>query len=294
MTGLAQTTLAVFPPLFVSHGAPTLALAPGATGAFWARLGATLGTPQAIVVFSPHTYATAPVIFGAAQHTTTHDFSGFSPKLYRLRYDAPGAPEVAAQVSALFNAAHIAHNFSDDPGLDHGIWVPLMNMYPQADVPVLPIALSPHLPPAAQMAIGRALAPLADAGVLLLGSGSIVHNLREVFGPQGMRAVDAAEAPWCSAFRTWVAGAAARGDWAALQDYRAQAPHAVQAHPTDEHWLPFYVAAGAAGAALPAQRIFEGVTHACLGMDAYAFGDAAPALAARLAAAPASGHVLPA
>jgi 4,5-DOPA dioxygenase extradiol len=133
--------------------------------------------------------------------------------------------------------------------------------------------------------LGRALAPLADTGVLLLGSGSIVHNLREVFGPQGMRAVDAPEAPWCYAFRTWVADAVARNDWAALQDYRAQAPQAVQAHPTDEHWLPFYVAAGAGSAAQDAPhgvRIFEGVTHGCLGMDAYVFGPRAQAVQAAL------------
>jgi 4,5-DOPA dioxygenase extradiol len=281
MTALSSSVNGYFPPIFVSHGAPTLALHPGATGAFWVRLGKLLGKPRAIVVFSPHTSAAAPVIFRSAQHHAVHDFGGFDRALYLLRYDAPGAPALAARLGALLQSAQITHSFSDDAGLDHGIWVPLMHMYPHADVPVLHVALSPNLPPDAQMALGRALAPLADEGVLLMGSGSIVHNLREVFGPHGMRAVDALEAPWCCDFRTWVADAVARNDWPALQSYRTRAPQAVQAHPTDEHWLPFYIAAGAASAAestVQGARVFEGVTHGCLGMDAYAFGPRAQAL----------------
>jgi 4,5-DOPA dioxygenase extradiol len=278
--------LNTFPPIFLSHGAPTLALAPGRTGAFWHTLGDTIrrmiGTPRAIIVFSPHTAGRTPVIFRAAQHPAIHDFSGFAPELYKLRYDAPGAPDLALHVHRMMEEAGVAHAFSDTEGLDHGAWVPLMNMFADADVPVLPIALSPHMAPMMQIALGRMLAALPGEGVLVMGTGGVVHNLREVFGAGGMRAEDAPEEPWCLAFRTWVADAVAAGDWHALAHYRKEMPLAEKAHPTDEHWLPFYVAAGAAGApranAPVGVRLFEGVTHASLGMDAYAFGPHAQAL----------------
>jgi 4,5-DOPA dioxygenase extradiol len=271
-----------YPPIFVSHGAPTLALAPGATGAFWAKLGKTItqhiGKPRAIIVFSPHTAGRTPVIFRAAQHPAIHDFAGFAPELYKLRYDAPGAPDLALHVHRMMEEAGVAHAFSDTEGLDHGAWVPLMNMFPGADVPVLPIALSPHMAPMMQIALGRMLAALPGEGVLVMGTGGVVHNLREVFGASGMRAQDAPEEPWCLAFRTWVADAVAAGDWHALAHYRKEAPLAEKAHPTDEHWLPFYVAAGAAGAPPVGVRLYEGTTHGCLGMDAYAFGPQAQTL----------------
>lgn len=285
------------PSLFVSHGSPMIALEPGAAGAFLQRLGtaidAAFGRPRAVLAISAHTMARAPVLLAAAQHDTVHDFGGFPDALYALRYDAPGAPALAEDVAARLAAAGIGAPRVDRGGLDHGIWTALRFVYPQADVPVLPLALVPDLPPAQLFALGEALAPLRGEGVLVLGSGSITHNLRLVFSarPQGAGArhgadtADSDELPESRAFRDWFAARSAARDWSALFDYRARAPHAALMHPTDEHLLPWYPAAGAGGRASAPLRLHEGVTLSSLGMDAYAFGDAAPALQSALRSA---------
>ena len=158
-------------------------------------------------------------------------------------------------------------------------------MFPAADIPVLPLAWPPGWSPARLFALGAALAPLADEGVLILGSGSITHNLRRVFAG-GMRPNAAQPAtPESTAFRDWWAGRSAAADWDALLDYRTQAPHAVLMHPTDEHLLPWFPAAGAGGRGAPASRIHASQTYGDLGMDAYAFGPLAPALEAALESA---------
>ena len=268
-------------PLFLSHGSPMTALEPGAAGAFWQRLGPAMAAaaqrPRAILAISAHSLAREPVLMAAAQHTTVHDFSGFPETLYQLRYDAPGAPALAPRVAGLLTAAGLPVQVTSDGGLDHGIWAPLRFIWPEADIPVLPLAFPPDWSPARLFALGQALAPLADEGVLVYGSGSITHNLRLVFAGQ-RPPLDAPEIPESAAFRTWLAEHAAAADWPALLDYRAQAPHGVLMHPTDEHLLPFYLAAGAGGQ-LPARRIHQSLTYGCLGMDAYAFGPAAEALA---------------
>lgn len=277
------------PSIFLSHGSPMTALEPGAAGAFMTRLGpaidAAFGRPQAIVVVSAHTAMRAPVLLAAPRHAAVYDFGGFDPKLYTLRYDAAGAPALAGRVAALLAAAGLPVHTLPEGGLDHGIWTPLRYAYPEADIPVLPLAYVPDWTPAQQFALGAALAPLRDEGVLVLGSGSITHNLRRVFS-NGLRGpVDKPEVPESAAFRRWIAERGAARDWDALFDYRARAPHAVDMHPTDEHLLPWYVAAGAGGRETGALRLHDSVTYGCLGMDAYAFGSTAPALAQRLTAA---------
>jgi len=273
-------------PIFLSHGSPMVALDPRAAGAFWQRLGpaidGTFGRPQAIVAVSAHTTAAEPVLLGAAQHHTIHDFGGFPDALFQMRYDAPGAPALAERVSLLLRDAGITVRVSGEGGLDHGIWTALRFVYPQADVPVLPLAWVPSLAPAQQFAFGQALAPLADEGVLVLGTGSITHNLFKVFG--GRPAVEAPEIAESAAFRAWVHERSALRDWPALFDYRRQAPHAALMHPTDEHWLPWYVAAGAGGRDDAPLRVHSSVTYGCLGMDAYAFGPQAQRLQAALVA----------
>jgi 4,5-DOPA dioxygenase extradiol len=269
-------------PLYLSHGSPMTALEPREAGAFWQALGPAVvtasGRPRAILAISAHSLAREPVLMAAAQHATVHDFSGFPEPLYRLRYDAPGAPDLAPRVAELIAAAGLPVHVSPDGGLDHGIWAPLRFLWPAADFPVLPMAFPPDWSPAQLFALGQALAPLADEGVLVYGSGSLTHNLRLVF--VGARPpVDAPEIAESAAFRAWFAERAAAADWPALLDYRRQAPHGVLMHPTDEHLLPFYVAAGAGGAAQPARRVHASLTYGCLAMDAYAFGPAAAALA---------------
>lgn len=264
------------------------ALEPGATGAFWARLGPaitqTFGPPRAILAISAHSLSREPVLLAAARHEAVHDFGGFPADLYTLRYPAPGLPVLAREVAEHLRAAGLPVHLEPDGGLDHGIWVPLRQMFPAGDVPVLPLAWPPQWTPDRLLALGRALAPLAAAGVLVLGSGSITHNLRLFM--QSHRDVEAPEREESAALRGWFADHLARADWAPLRDYRAQAPHAAFMHPTDEHLLPLYVAAGAAGPAEPGPvgiRLHASVTYGHLGMDVYAFGPQAPRLAQALA-----------
>jgi 4,5-DOPA dioxygenase extradiol len=270
------------PPLFISHGSPMTALEPREAGAFMQRLGpaidATFGRPKAIIVASAHSLTREPVLLAAPRHEAVYDFGGFDPKLNTLRYDAPGAPELATRVETLLKAAGLPVHRVAEGGLDHGIWTPLRYMYPNADIPVLPLAWPPNWTPAQLFKLGQALEPLAEEGVLIFGSGSITHNLRRVFSG-GRLNVDQPATPESTAFRNWFADHGEAGDWEALLAYRTQAPHAALMHPTDEHLLPYYVAAGAGGSKPHATRIHQSLTFGDLGMDAYAFGPGAQALA---------------
>jgi 4,5-DOPA dioxygenase extradiol len=271
------------PSLYLSHGSPMIALEPREAGAFMGTLGSAIdqryGRPKAILVASAHSLTREPVLLGAARHAAVYDFGGFDPRLYEMRYDAAGAPALAAMVAGLLQAAGMPAHISPEGGLDHGIWTPLHYVYPHADVPVLPLAWPPGWSPAQLYAMGQALAPLAAQGVLVVGSGSITHNLRRVFAGGGLRpAADQPATPESTAFRDWFKQCTEAADWPALFDYRARAPHAVLMHPTDEHLLPFFVAAGAGGAGA-GRRIHASLTFGDLGMDAYGFGPDAPALA---------------
>lgn len=277
-------TTTTLPALFLSHGSPMLALEPGAAGAFMQQLGpaidAAFGRPRAIVVASAHSLTREPALLAAERHDTVHDFGGFPDALYQLRYDAPGAAALAPRVAQCLRDAGLPVHVLPDGGLDHGIWVPLRYAYPDADVPVLPLAFPPDWSPQRLFALGRALAPLRREGVLVLGSGSITHNLRLVFSRRSHERTardDEPEMAESAAFRSWFAERSAALDWHALFDYRTQAPHAALMHPSDEHLLPWYVAAGAGGEG-PALRVHASVTAGCLGMDAYAFGDGAASL----------------
>lgn len=276
------------PPIFVSHGSPMIALEPGAAGAFMQTFGpaidAVFGRPKAILAVSAHTAARAPLLLAAARHEAVYDFGNFDPRLNEMRYDAAGAPALARRAAALLDGAQLASHTLDQGGLDHGIWTALRYIYPHAEVPILPLAFVPSQSPAQQLALGAALAPLADEGVLILGTGSITHNLRRALvggrQPGGVQP----EIPESAAFREWMRARSAARDWAALADYRRSAPHAVDMHPTDEHLLPWFVAAGAGGRGDAAVRLHASVEMGSLGMDAYAFGPNAARLAAHLAA----------
>jgi 4,5-DOPA dioxygenase extradiol len=265
------------PPIFVSHGSPMIALQPGVAGEFMKRLGpaidAAFGRPKAIVAISAHTAARAHVLLAAAKHEAVYDFGGFDPELYTLRYDAPGAPHLAPKVAALLEAAGLNAHTVDQGGLDHGNWTALRYLYPAADIPILPLAFIPNQSPAQQFALGAALAPLSDQGILVFGTGSITHNLRRVFAGGSLHPdPNQPEIAESRAFRNWMHARSEERNWDALFDYRHRAPHAVDMHPTDEHLLPWYVAAGAGGRDAPPLRIHDSATLGCLGMDAYAFG----------------------
>jgi 4,5-DOPA dioxygenase extradiol len=272
----------LLPSIFVSHGSPMIALQPGAAGAFMQGLGtqitAQFGKPRAVLMVSAHSTARRPVLLSAAQHQAVYDFGGFDPRLNQLRYDAPGDPALAAQVADLLTQADLPHHVLPQGGLDHGAWTALRYLFPAADIPVLPLAFVPSQSPAQQFALGEALQTLRDDGVLVIGSGSITHNLGRIFSGVGMPAEDAPEIVESAAFRHWMVERSGARDWDALFNYRTQAPFAVDMHPTDEHLLPWFVAAGAGGRAEPAVRLHSGVSMGCLGMDAYGFGESAAAL----------------
>ncbi len=262
-----------------------IALEPGAAGAFMQRLGpaidATFGRPKAILAISAHTAAREPALLAAARHKAVHDFGNFDPKLFTLRYDVPGAPALAERAAALLSAAGVPVHVVNQGGLDHGIWTALRYLYPAADIPVLPLAFVPDQTPAQQFALGEALSALTAEGVLVLGTGSITHNLARAFSGGLRGPLQTPEIPESKAFRDWVQARSAKSDWNALFAYRTLAPHAVNMHPTDEHLLPWFVAAGAGGRHDAPVRLHDSVEMACLGMDAYAFGPLAAPLAKR-------------
>jgi len=257
----------MMPVLFLSHGAPSLPLDGGETGEAWRQLGKCLPRPAAILMISAHWETAVPTVSNAVRPETIHDFSGFSDELYRLRYEAPGAPQMAEAAIAVLQQAGIAAQLDGTHGLDHGAWVPLSFMYPQADVPVAQLSLQPDKNPAWHVALGRALHLLREQGVLIVGSGAITHNLRAIFRhPQGEPAP-----AWVTEFRDWIAERIREGDLQALIEYRSLAPHAVQNHPTDEHLLPLFVALGAADDIRSAQHMNRVTTLGMLAMDAWVF-----------------------
>jgi 4,5-DOPA dioxygenase extradiol len=262
------------PAVFVSHGSPMMALEPGLAGAALRQLGRDLPRPDGVLVISAHWETPAPAVSAAARPETIHDFGGFPRALYEMQYPAPGAPALGARAKALLDAAGLPTTVDAARGLDHGAWVPLRYIYPDADVPVTQLSIQPDRPPRHHYRMGEALRPLLDENVLVLASGSLTHNLREPRGRNG-------DAPlaYVAAFQRWVHDAIAAGDVAALLDYRRLAPDAARAHPTDEHWLPIYVALGAAGVAPEVARITDEVTYGMLAMDTYVLHPV-PALAA--------------
>jgi 4,5-DOPA dioxygenase extradiol len=253
------------PSLFVSHGSPMFALEPGLLGPSLEALGRGLDALQAIVVVSPHWQTRGVRVTGTDAPETIHDFSGFPRPLYALQYTPPGAPALAADVVALLQAAGFEAKLDAGRGLDHGAWVPLRYLKPDADVPVLQVSLPIDIDAAGALRLGEALASLRDRGVLVVGSGSLTHNLYEFRQHVG-------DPEYAQAFADWVADAVARRDTEALVDYRARAPFATRAHPTEEHYLPLLVALGASGADEPGELVAGGMTHGVLSMDSFGFG----------------------
>lgn len=254
------------PALFISHGSPMLALDPTPARDFLSGLGRTLPRPSAIVVASAHWGTGAPLVGGAAHPKTIHDFGGFPRALYQMQYPAPGAPELAADIVGILDAAGLPARVDPGYGLDHGAWVPLTLLYPEADIPVLQVSIQPDLGTEHHVALGKALAPLRERGILVIGSGAMTHNLYEFRGQDPNIEAE----PYVEAFTAWMADAIAADDRAALLDYRARAPYARRAHPTDEHLMPLYVAMGAGQG--PGRRLHTSQTHGIIAMDVYAFG----------------------
>jgi 4,5-DOPA dioxygenase extradiol len=236
-------TPSTLPALFISHGAPLFAIEPGSTGPALTRYGATLQALglRGVVIMSPHWMTRAPAVMTNPQPATWHDFGGFPPALYQLQYPAPGSAALGEQVMGLLADAGIAAQADPERPFDHGAWVPLMHLLPEASVPVVQVALPQPYGPAEVFAMGQALQALRSQGVLVVGSGSMTHNLAEFFG--GERA----PAPYVVEFSRWIESAITHGSLKALLDYRREAPHALRAHPSEDHFLPLFFALGAGG-----------------------------------------------
>jgi len=260
-----------FPTLFLSHGSPMYALDAGGAGRAWQAIAASLPRPRAVLMVSAHWETSLPMLTGGKQLRTIHDFGGFPAPLYKLRYDAPGSPELADETADLLREAGIASSINGVRGIDHGAWVPLRWMYRQVDMPVVQLSVQPGLGTQHHLQMGRALQPLTERGVLVIGSGHVTHNLRD-----WMMNRDSKEPlPYVTAFSQWLAQSLALRDENALLAYRETAPAAARAHPTEEHFLPLYIALGAAGVDARSQRIYVGMEGTALSMDAYQFSRAA-------------------
>ena len=257
------------PSLFVSHGAPTFALEPGLAGPRLTGLGRQLPRPEAVLVVSPHWMTPSPRVGTSKHPETIHDFGGFDPALYRIQYPVRGHEALSRRTVDLLTEAGWPAQADAQRGLDHGAWVPLRHLYPDADVPVFQVSLPSRLDAGRAWALGQALGPLAGEGVLIVGSGSLTHNLYEFRGTHGP------DEPYVQAFSAWVREAVEQGDGARLRRTLDDAPDARRAHPTAEHFWPLLVAAGAAdaGDGLPPAAVIEGgIAYGMLAMDSYAFG----------------------
>lgn len=266
------------PSLFVSHGSPMMALEPSPARDFLAGLGAHFPRPRAILVVSAHHDAAyqggRATVTASPAPPTIHDFGGFPDELFAMRYPAPGDPALAARIVALLGTHGLTVAADPDRGLDHGAWVPLSLTYPDADIPVVQLSIASNAPPEWHFALGQALASLRDEGVLIVGSGSITHNLRALFTSR--LPIDAPAPAWVTDFTDWVAERMAAGAIDDVLHAVDRAPHGEDNHPTPDHILPLFVAMGAGtragGMPFAAERLHASTTYGLLGMDVYSFG----------------------
>ena len=253
------------PVLFVSHGAPTFALEPGVAGPKLAEFGQHIKDAKAVLIVSPH-WETAQIEVTTGQTLATiHDFYGFPKPLYELQYPAKGSPDFAEQAIQLFRDGGVMARPNGDRGLDHGAWVPLMYLVPDASLPVFQVSMPLGLDVAGAYQMGQLLAPLRDQGVIILASGSLTHNLGE------FRLGLSAAQPYVTEFVDWVKDTLVQHDDDRMLAYRETAPHAMRAHPSDDHFLPLLVAMGARNHQDAFSVIEGGVTYGFLSMDSFAW-----------------------
>ncbi|NRG18611.1 dioxygenase [Rhizobiales bacterium] len=258
------------PALFVSHGAPDLAVLDTPERRFLEGLAGEIKRPRAIVSVSAHFETARPSVVADPSPETVYDFGNFDPRLFEMTYPAPGEPELARAIVKGLRERGQAVDVLEKRGYDHGTWVPLTLVYPGADIPVVQLSVQPGGGPEHHLRIGRMLRDFLPEDVLLFASGALTHNLRELF-QGGMPALDAPAPDWVNEFGDWVGERVAAGDEASLLDYRARAPHAVRNHPTDEHLLPIFTAMGFAGEGWSGHRLFAGHSRGLIRMDTFSF-----------------------
>jgi 4,5-DOPA dioxygenase extradiol len=251
------------PSLFISHGAPSIAIEQDDFTRAVASVGKTLAGARAIVVVSAHWQARSVRVNAVAHPETIYDFGGFSPELYKIRYDALGDPALANEIAALLGGAPL----EETRGWDHGLWVPMRILLPDANVPIVEIAQPHPTTPAELLGIGQTLAPLRERGIVVAGSGGIVHNLRAIHLAEKKAPVD----DWAKEFDDWFATNLTARDFDTLTRYRDLAPHATLAVPTPEHFEPVFVALGASRETDKLTTIYEGFHYGNLSMRTFAY-----------------------
>ncbi|MCU4434359.1 dioxygenase [Acinetobacter bereziniae] len=255
--------LQTLPGLFISHGSPMLALDPEQVGPALHRLGLNLPVPQAIVVMSAHWESDALEVNTGVRPETWHDFRGFPQALYEMRYPAPGNPELAEEILHLLAEAQLPAHANSTRPRDHGVWMPLLHMYPDADIPVIEISLPMTMNADQIYAIGQALCPLREKQILLIGSGSITHNLRELSWQDQNNRVP----QWASSFRNYVVSKLNHSDYDAVLQWDAL-PYIEKNHPTLEHFAPLFFAMGTGHRF---SIVHSSFSMGALGMDIYRF-----------------------
>jgi 4,5-DOPA dioxygenase extradiol len=259
-------TTKVLTSIFVSHGAPTLPLEDIPARKFLKELGPHYHKVKAVLCISAHWATSIPTVNALKRPETIHDFYGFPEELYQIDYPAQGDPELAQHVAELIQAVDIPCNVDSQRGLDHGAWVPLMLMFPRADIPVVQLSIQQHLDPARHLEVGRAIGALRNDGILIMGSGGAVHPL----GYAGFRYSGETD-QWAKEFDDWLTYAVTRGDDYLLTNYHQLAPYAERAHPYPDHYMPLLTAFGAAGAGAKGSIIHHSWYMGDLGMAAYQF-----------------------
>lgn len=264
-----MTTL---PSLFISHGGPNIVLDDMPARHFLEGLSSLVERPRAIVIMSAHFETHGVTVVTDPKPAMIYDFGGFDPQLYRMVYPAPGEPQLAERVVALLDEAGLSPARLGRRGYDHGTWTPLKLAFPRGDIPVVQISIDPNRDARWHYAVGRALAPLRDEGILLIGSGHITHNLRAVITVMRTGATMPPElGARFDAFVDWFARKMEAGDVEALLDWRRQAPFVAENHPTDDHLMPIFFALGAAGEGAKAERVHASRELGFFAYDSYLF-----------------------
>ncbi len=255
------------PALFVSHGSPMVAVELDPYTDALTAFGQRYPEPKGIVVISAHWETQGPVrVTTGADYKTIHDFGGFPEELYRLHYPAAGDPALAEKILALLTAGEIPCEADPRRGLDHGVWVPLRYLYPQANIPVVCVSLPVPRKPEAMLRVGEILRPLRGEGVMILGSGGLVHNLSRVNFGEKYAPVDV----WAKRFDQWIGEQIAAKNIEGIRHYETEGPTPRIAVPTTEHFDPVFPVLGAR---LPGDRVntfFEGFHHGNLSMRCFA------------------------
>ncbi|MDK9709124.1 MAG: dioxygenase [Desulforhopalus sp.] len=256
------------PSLFISHGAPDIAVKTDHPSyRFLCEASGMFPRPDAIVILSAHWTTDHVMVSSTASYKTIYDFGGFDPRLYAMQYSPKGNPDLSRIVLQLVRGTDGKAELVEHASLDHGAWIPLLLMYPEAYIPVVQVSIQPNLSPAYHYALGEALQELRQQNVLIIGSGAMTHNLSEMmFSGDGLSSPQ-----WVADFADWMRDRIEAGDREALLSYREQAPHARRNHPTEEHILPLFLAMGAGGG-IPGKQIHTATSYGTVRMDAYAFG----------------------